>query len=323
MSAYKRKQSVVFYCWSPTPLVGAMDPGQARHAALRRGKAQVPDVAKCAQAGQRLSRQSRLHRRERQVRGAGAHADRVPVQVSVPLPVMNETLAHMEESGDESAAVAKWFLKNHRDVWAKVGPRRRRRTRAERALAIPRSRRRPWRRAAALCPSMPFPGAARPDSQPGRTFPLGTSPRGKGHSAESRPATRAGRASLSARQAMRASPPAARPDPPGRSRASAETEPRTCFLKSFPPDRCGRRSTVLSDHLVTNYADTLESLAQPVLHALVWLEQLRNSPWWAVVATVVRLVGQPTHRAEPGHGRAAVRDRRAGHVGRRHAERWR
>ncbi len=27
------------------------------------------------------------------------------------------------------------------------------------------------------------------------------------------------------------------------------------------------------DHLVTNYADTLESLAQPVLHALVWLEQ--------------------------------------------------
>ena len=28
------------------------------------------------------------------------------------------------------------------------------------------------------------------------------------------------------------------------------------------------------DHLVTNYADTLESLAQPVLHALVWLEQL-------------------------------------------------
>ena len=44
------------------------------------------------------------------------------------------------------------------------------------------------------------------------------------------------------------------------------------------------------DHLVTNYADTLESLAQPVLHALVWLEQLlRNSPWWAVVAATVVL----------------------------------
>ncbi len=42
------------------------------------------------------------------------------------------------------------------------------------------------------------------------------------------------------------------------------------------------------DHLVTNYADTLETLSQPVLHALVWLEQLlRNSPWWAVVAVTI------------------------------------
>ncbi len=43
------------------------------------------------------------------------------------------------------------------------------------------------------------------------------------------------------------------------------------------------------DHLVSNYADTLEAIASPVLHALVWLEQLlRSSPWWSVVlATVV------------------------------------
>jgi len=44
------------------------------------------------------------------------------------------------------------------------------------------------------------------------------------------------------------------------------------------------------DHLVTNYADTLETLSQPVLHALVWLEQLlRNSPWWAVVAVTIAI----------------------------------
>lgn len=43
------------------------------------------------------------------------------------------------------------------------------------------------------------------------------------------------------------------------------------------------------DHLVSNYADTLEAIASPVLQALVWLEQLlRSSPWWAVVlATIV------------------------------------
>ena len=44
------------------------------------------------------------------------------------------------------------------------------------------------------------------------------------------------------------------------------------------------------DHLVTRYADTLESLSQPFLHVLVWLEQvLRGAPWWAVVLAVVVL----------------------------------
>ncbi len=43
-------------------------------------------------------------------------------KVSVPLPVINETLAHMEESGDEANAVAKWFLKNKPDVWTKWVP---------------------------------------------------------------------------------------------------------------------------------------------------------------------------------------------------------
>lgn len=44
------------------------------------------------------------------------------------------------------------------------------------------------------------------------------------------------------------------------------------------------------DHLVTNYADTLETLSQPVLHALVWLEQvLRSSPWWAVVGVTIAI----------------------------------
>ncbi|SAI58184.1 binding-protein-dependent transport protein [Bordetella ansorpii] len=44
------------------------------------------------------------------------------------------------------------------------------------------------------------------------------------------------------------------------------------------------------DHLVTQYADTLESLSKPFLHVLVWLEQLlRSAPWWAVVLAVIVL----------------------------------
>lgn len=42
------------------------------------------------------------------------------------------------------------------------------------------------------------------------------------------------------------------------------------------------------DHLVTNYAETLETLSRPILNMLVWLEQLlRSAPWWSVVLVVV------------------------------------
>ncbi|VFR32356.1 L-proline glycine betaine ABC transport system permease protein ProW (TC 3.A.1.12.1) [plant metagenome] len=42
------------------------------------------------------------------------------------------------------------------------------------------------------------------------------------------------------------------------------------------------------DHLVTNYAETLETLSRPILNMLVWLEQLlRGAPWWSVVLVVV------------------------------------
>ena len=37
----------------------------------------------------------------------------------IPNPVVDETLAHMEESGDEARDVAQWFLKNKADVWTK------------------------------------------------------------------------------------------------------------------------------------------------------------------------------------------------------------
>ncbi len=63
------------------------------------------------------------------------------------------------------------------------------------------------------------------------------------------------------------------------------------------------------DHLVTNYADTLETLSQPpVLHALVWLEQLlRSSPWWAVVGVTVAIAwGVSRDRPEPAMARCCA-----------------
>lgn len=44
------------------------------------------------------------------------------------------------------------------------------------------------------------------------------------------------------------------------------------------------------DHLVTNYADTLERLASPILTLLVWLEQLlRATPWWTLMVVVIAI----------------------------------
>ena len=51
------------------------------------------------------------------------------------------------------------------------------------------------------------------------------------------------------------------------------------------------------DYLVSQYADTLETLSKPILQALVWLEHLlRSSPWWAVVLVVVAIAWAVSRR---------------------------
>ena len=123
MSAYKRKQNVVFYYWSPTPLVGAMDLVKLDMPPYDAEKHKCLTSPKCAKPEPSAYPDNPVFTAVN-----AKFAEQAPTlteflsKVSVPLPVMNETLAHMEESGDESAAVAKWFLKNHRDVWAKWVP---------------------------------------------------------------------------------------------------------------------------------------------------------------------------------------------------------
>ena len=43
-------------------------------------------------------------------------------KVSVPLPVMNQAMAYMEENEAEPDEVAAWFLQNHADVWTQWLP---------------------------------------------------------------------------------------------------------------------------------------------------------------------------------------------------------
>ena len=123
MSAYKRKQNVVFYYWSPTPLVGSMDlvkldmpPYDAeKHKCLTAPKCANPEPSAYPENPVFTAVNTKFSQEAPKL-------TEFLSKVSVPLPVINETLAHMEETGDESAAVAKWFLKNKPDVWTKWVP---------------------------------------------------------------------------------------------------------------------------------------------------------------------------------------------------------
>ena len=113
LSAYKRKQNVVFYYWSPTPLVGAMDLVKLEMPPYDAEKHKCLTSPKCAKPEPSAYPDNPVFTAVNT-----KFSQEAPVlteflsKVSVPLPVMNETLAHMEETGDESGAVAKWFLKN-------------------------------------------------------------------------------------------------------------------------------------------------------------------------------------------------------------------
>lgn len=123
MSAYRRKQNVVFYYWSPTPLVGAMDlvkldlpPYDAeKHKCLTSLKCAKPEASAYPDNPVFTAVNTKFSQEAPML-------TEFLSKVSVPLPVLDETLAHMEASGDESSAVAEWFLKTKPDVWTQWLP---------------------------------------------------------------------------------------------------------------------------------------------------------------------------------------------------------
>src|SRR5690606_15273096 len=177
-SAYKRKQNVVFYYWYPTPLVGALDLVKLELPPYDAEKHKCLTAPKCANPQPSAYPENPVFTAvNTEFSQKAPKLTEFLSKVSIPLPEVDQTLAHMEESGDDSAAVAQWFLKNKSDVWTKWVPaesRRASRPRCNPALAS----RRPARCGAAL----PGPVPAR-----GRRAAPGT--RAEGHAAgRSRPA---------------------------------------------------------------------------------------------------------------------------------------
>ncbi|MFA5703561.1 MAG: proline/glycine betaine ABC transporter permease [Advenella sp.] len=61
------------------------------------------------------------------------------------------------------------------------------------------------------------------------------------------------------------------------------------------------------DYLVMNYADGLNSMSEPILAALVWLEQLlRNAPWWSIIILTMLLAYGMSRRIAFSFGMGAM-----------------
>lgn len=117
-SAYKRKQNIAFYYWYPTPLVGALDLVKLdmpeydaeKHKCLTDPKCSDPQPSAYPENPVFTALNTKFTQ-------DAPTLTKFFSKVTVPLPVMDETLAHMDSSGDDAKEIGDWFLKNKADVW--------------------------------------------------------------------------------------------------------------------------------------------------------------------------------------------------------------
>ncbi|MFT9635819.1 ABC transporter substrate-binding protein [Alcaligenes phenolicus] len=122
-SAYQRKENVVFYYWYPTPLVGSMDlvklelPAydEKKHGCLTDPDCANPEPSDYPENPVFTAVNTEFSKQAPELTAFLAN-------VSMPLELMNDTMAHMEKTEGEPEDVAHWFLKEHEDTWSKWVP---------------------------------------------------------------------------------------------------------------------------------------------------------------------------------------------------------
>ncbi len=120
MSAYKRKKDIVFYYWQPTPLVGSLDLvrltmppyDKEKQLCLTREDCTDPQAVDYPDNPVFTALSTQF---TKDAPGLTEFFSKV----NVPFDIINQTLAHMEDSGDDTTTVAQWFLKTHQDIWQK------------------------------------------------------------------------------------------------------------------------------------------------------------------------------------------------------------
>jgi glycine betaine/proline transport system substrate-binding protein len=122
-SAYQRKENIVFYYWYPTPLVGAMDlvklelPAydKTKHACLTDANCENPEPTAYPDNPVFTAVSTKFTQEAPKL-------TEFLSKVAIPLPVMDKVMAHMEETEEEPADVAKWFMKNNEQIWTQWLP---------------------------------------------------------------------------------------------------------------------------------------------------------------------------------------------------------
>ncbi|MDO5666829.1 MAG: ABC transporter substrate-binding protein [Alcaligenaceae bacterium] len=123
LSDYRRKNNIAFYYWYPTPLVGSLDLvelelpeyDEAKHKCLTDVDCDNPQASAYPNNPVFVGLNKKFADEAPQLK---AFFDKN----TVPLEVINETLAEMEDSGDDSIDVAKWFLAEYPEVWTEWVP---------------------------------------------------------------------------------------------------------------------------------------------------------------------------------------------------------
>src|SRR5690606_14681473 len=122
-AAYQRKENVVFYYWYPTPLVGSMDLVKLDLPAYDKEKHACLTDPNCAKPEPSAYPDNPVFTAvTTQFTQDAPKLTEFLANVKVPLPITNEAMAHMEETESEPDEVARWFLKNHAEVWSKWVP---------------------------------------------------------------------------------------------------------------------------------------------------------------------------------------------------------
>ncbi|HEX7386613.1 MAG TPA: ABC transporter substrate-binding protein [Castellaniella sp.] len=123
MSAYQRKQNIVFYYWSPTPLVGALDLVKLEMPPYDATKQKCLTDPDCADPQATAFPENPVFTAvNTKFSEEAPKITAFLAKVKIPLKVENQAMAYMEKNEAEPKETALWFLKKHQDVWAQWLP---------------------------------------------------------------------------------------------------------------------------------------------------------------------------------------------------------